>query len=211
MYTRFPLLPFPRFLIILKICFEGVGTMRSKHEGFDSVRAKIIATASELFTRTGVHGTSLNDIAAAAYIAKGTVYYYYPTKEALSLDVAEALCDFISDALLSWVESVSREAEPEAELAALIQTLLGDAQRRRLYAVLLAEGSLDDLAIADLLTSVQEKWKVMFEVGALKLRLPQSREIRARAGLFFTLLGGYALKPRTSAQDWVEFASLLTR
>lgn len=185
--------------------------MRSKHEGYDSVREKIIATASELFTRSGVHGTSLNDIAAAAHIAKGTVYYYYPAKEALSLDVAEALCDFVADALLSWVESVSREAEPEEELALLVETLLGDAQRRRLYAVLLAEGSLDDPAIAGLLAAAHEKWKVMFEVGALKLRLPQSREIRARAGLFFTLLGGYALKPGASRQDWVEFAALMAR
>ena len=51
----------------------------------------------------------------------------------------------------------------------------------------------------------------MFEVGALKLRLPQSREIRARAGLFFTLLGGYAHKPGASRQDWAEFAALMAR
>ncbi|HWQ57816.1 MAG TPA: TetR/AcrR family transcriptional regulator [Clostridia bacterium] len=185
--------------------------MRSKHEGYEDVGAKIVATASELFTRTGVHGTSLNDIAAAASIAKGTVYYYYPAKEALALDVAQGCCDFVADALLNWVESISREAEPEAEMFVLIETLLGDERRRRLYAVLFAEGCLDDPAIARLLTSSLEKWKVMFEVGALKLRLPQARHIRARAGLFFTLLGGYAPKPHIAEQDLAEFASLIAQ
>lgn len=90
--------------------------MRSKHKGFDSVRAKIVATASALFTRTGVHGTSLNDIAGAADIAKGTVYYYYPAKETLNADVARCHCDFMTDALLNWVEAVSREEDPRSSL-----------------------------------------------------------------------------------------------
>ena len=34
--------------------------MHSKHEGYDSVRSKIISTASELFTRTGVHGSDFS-------------------------------------------------------------------------------------------------------------------------------------------------------
>ncbi len=183
--------------------------MRSKHKGFDSVRAKIVATASALFTRTGVHGTSLNDIAGAADIAKGTVYYYYPAKETLNADVARCHCDFMTDALLNWVEAVSREEDPAEQLTLLIEALLGDPERRRLHAVLMAEGCLDDPALSEIMLNALEKWTVMFEVGALKLRLPQARRIRAHTELFFTLLGGYMLKPHITEEDILEFAALM--
>jgi AcrR family transcriptional regulator len=39
--------------------------------------------ATQLFTRFGFAKTSLDEIAAAAQIAKGTVYYYFPSKEDL--------------------------------------------------------------------------------------------------------------------------------
>ncbi len=185
--------------------------MRSKHEGYDSVRQKIIVTASTLFTRTGVHGTSLNDIAAASGIAKGTVYYYYPAKDALNADVARAHCAFVSESLLHWVENVSREEEPVPQLFNLIEALLCDPARCRLHAVLFAEGRLDDPAMDAILEAALEEWTVMFEVGALKLRLPQARELRAHAELFFTLLGGYMLKANPAEADMRELAVLMAQ
>lgn len=49
--------------------------MRGKHDGYESVQAAILGTAAQLFTRAGIHGTSLNDIAQAAGLSKGTLYY----------------------------------------------------------------------------------------------------------------------------------------
>jgi len=43
----------------------------------------ILEMATQLFTRFGFAKTSLDEIAAAAQIAKGTVYYYFPSKEDL--------------------------------------------------------------------------------------------------------------------------------
>lgn len=185
--------------------------MRSKHEGFDSVRSKILATASGLFTRTGVHGTSLNDIAAAADIAKGTVYYYYPAKDLLTLDVARSHCDFITDTLLNWVEGISREEDPAGQLLPLAQALLANPGRRKLHAVLFAEGCLDNDAVRAVLNASLEKWMVMFEVGALKLHLPQAQQIRAHSKLFFTLLGGYMLKSDITEEEMKEFAGFMAR
>ena len=50
--------------------------MKSKRQNYDSVQSLIIATAARLFTERGADGASLNDIAKAADIAKGTLYYY---------------------------------------------------------------------------------------------------------------------------------------
>jgi AcrR family transcriptional regulator len=46
-----------------------------------AVRAQIIATAIELFTRHGIAAVTVDQIADAADIGKGTVYNYFSTKE----------------------------------------------------------------------------------------------------------------------------------
>lgn len=183
--------------------------MRSKHEGYDSVRTKVLAAAAVLFTKTGVHGTSLTDIAAAADVAKGTVYYYYPAKEALVADVARIHCAQVTDALLDWAEAVSREDAPGDQLGLVSRALLCDAQRRRLHVVLAAEGSLDDPMLGSLLTAAADEWTMVFEVGALKLRLPESRRIRERSRLFFTLISGYMLKSDITDGDIADITKLM--
>lgn len=56
-----------------------------KHE----VRERIIAAAMKIFTNKGFFGATVDDIARAARIAKGTVYLYFKDKPALYLGVIE--------------------------------------------------------------------------------------------------------------------------
>ncbi len=46
-------------------------------------RRQIIEGAREIFLRDGFDGASMNDITRAAGVSKGTVYAYFPSKEAL--------------------------------------------------------------------------------------------------------------------------------
>ena len=71
--------------------------MPRKHGPYASVREAILATAAQLFTQQGVHGTSLGDIAAAADLSKGTLYYYYPAKEELVLTIGEGCLSHFTD------------------------------------------------------------------------------------------------------------------
>ncbi len=54
--------------------------------------ARILKAALDLFVRYGIKRTSIDDIARAAGIAKGTLYLYYPSKDALFAAVAERIC-----------------------------------------------------------------------------------------------------------------------
>jgi AcrR family transcriptional regulator len=71
-------------------------------------RAQILSAARERFTRQGVTNTTVNDIAKAAKVAKGTVYLYYRTKD----DLLRQLLDDDLDALRSATLPVI--AEPGA-------------------------------------------------------------------------------------------------
>jgi len=50
----------------------------------------ILDLATRIFSRYGYAKTSLDEIAAEANIAKGTIYYYFPSKEELFIRVVEA-------------------------------------------------------------------------------------------------------------------------
>jgi AcrR family transcriptional regulator len=50
---------------------------------------RILAAASDLFTRQGFHGTSTRDIAAQAGVSLGNIYNYFGTKEEVFVSLLE--------------------------------------------------------------------------------------------------------------------------
>jgi AcrR family transcriptional regulator len=64
----------------------------------DDKRAAILGAALKLFGQYGFRRTSIDDIAREAGIAKGTVYLYVETNEALFRALAQSLIDRMMDA-----------------------------------------------------------------------------------------------------------------
>lgn len=183
--------------------------MRKTFEGYGSVQEAILGTASGLFTESGIHGTSLQDIAKAAGLSKGTLYYYYPTKEALVNEIAAAHAARITDLLLTWIETISRGCPMEDALEILIGALLDDTALRKLHVVLFSESCLSGPGLSDLMEEVLRKWTVMLEVGALKVQSASARRLRNRSSLFFTLLTGAMMRPSVSEAERQQFITLL--
>src|SRR5260370_34920259 len=62
-------------------------------------RTRIVQAAQSLFIRYGVKRTSIDEVARAADIAKGTLYLYYESKEMLFAEVAKHICaDILAEA-----------------------------------------------------------------------------------------------------------------
>ena len=55
----------------------------------DFRRAQVMAAARERFSKHGLAGTTMDGIAQAAGVAKGTVYLYYKSKEEIFRQVLE--------------------------------------------------------------------------------------------------------------------------
>lgn len=97
---------------------------RPQQRGLKRART-LLDTAAELFTSKGIEETTVDDIAAAAGIAKGTFYHHYETKAALlaalrttvmedfDAHVDEALSKCPADDLLLQLDTWSK-AECEA-------------------------------------------------------------------------------------------------
>ena len=54
-----------------------------------SVREKIRAAAVKLFAEMGYHAAPLRDIASLAGIQAASIYYYYPSKQAILVEIME--------------------------------------------------------------------------------------------------------------------------
>ncbi|HEV2662705.1 MAG TPA: TetR/AcrR family transcriptional regulator [Ktedonobacteraceae bacterium] len=71
-------------------------------------REEIISAAQDLFSRKGFHGTSMPDIARAAKISTGLIYYIFPGKE----DILLACCEEGEALHLNFFTQASDIADP---------------------------------------------------------------------------------------------------
>ena len=79
------------------------------------VRERLLTAAARLFADRGLAGANIDDVATSAGFGKGTVYNYFPSKEALFAAVIEEGC---RRAVERW-SSVPRAASVRADLRAL--------------------------------------------------------------------------------------------
>jgi AcrR family transcriptional regulator len=86
-------------------------------------RERLVAAAREALHRQGVENTTLADIAAAADVPVGNVYYYFKTKD----DLVEAAIDSQMRDIEGLLRSLDELRTPQARLKGLITRLSGEA------------------------------------------------------------------------------------
>ena len=67
-------------------------------------RRKILDAAMAMIGEKGVEKTSLAAISRAAGLSKGTVYYYYASKNELIFDIADLHMERITTALFDMID-----------------------------------------------------------------------------------------------------------
>jgi TetR/AcrR family transcriptional repressor of nem operon len=80
-------------------------------------RERLVAAACQLFHQQGVEMTTLADIAQAADVPVGNIYYYFKTKD----DLVGAVIDAYSVDLRTRLSSLDRHRTPKARLKALVR------------------------------------------------------------------------------------------
>jgi TetR/AcrR family transcriptional regulator, transcriptional repressor for nem operon len=80
-------------------------------------RERLVAAARQLFHQHGVEMTTLADIAHAADVPVGNIYYYFKTKD----DLVAAVIDAYSIVLRARLSSFDRLRTPKARLKALVR------------------------------------------------------------------------------------------
>ena len=92
-------------------------------------RERLVAGASEVIHRQGVEKTTIADIASAADVPVGNVYYYFKTKDEL---VAAAIDDHVRN-IRSLLDSLEHHRTPQARLKALVRALTNERELAAQY------------------------------------------------------------------------------
>ncbi len=104
--------------------------------------AELLQAAAEVFAEKGYQAATMTEIAARAGAPIGSLYQFFPVKEALADSlVQEFVALIVAD--LEELEARARELETEALVARLF-TLLRSHPRERAAALPLAEARMDE-------------------------------------------------------------------
>ncbi|MEW5784351.1 MAG: TetR/AcrR family transcriptional regulator [Bacillota bacterium] len=99
--------------------FEGVPAAGTKD--------KILRVARDLIAEKGIHKTSLAAIAEKAGISRGTLFYYFPSKQSLLYQIMESSFQDVTDQIIGAIDAATPEDKPEA-IIYLALSYIGEAR-----------------------------------------------------------------------------------
>lgn len=90
----------------------------------EAKKKEILMAALHEFAEKGVNQTKISDIAQRAGIGKGTVYEYYPNKDAIFIDSMSFFMQSLENSLLKNMEGVK---DPRQKIEVLIRSFTENA------------------------------------------------------------------------------------
>jgi AcrR family transcriptional regulator len=97
-------------------------------------RVRILDSAAEVFREKGYAATSLNDIALAAGLKTGSLYFHFPTKDGLVHEMLKYGIDVTLRQVSEAVEQLGPEARPRERVRAAIEAHMAALHSQTDYA-----------------------------------------------------------------------------
>lgn len=155
----------------------------------DAERSKvfILEAAATLFARSGFNGTSVQQIATAAGVARGTPNYFFDSKEKLYKAVLERECESAHLVVPNAFATAGPNASPENLTHALIDVYLDYLNEHPRFLRLIQWTALEKPALMD---EVENHWQtVLSAVEAVSLVAYASATKRDEKQLTLSVIG----------------------
>jgi TetR/AcrR family transcriptional regulator, acrAB operon repressor len=174
---------------------------RTRDEAVET-RNQILDAAERVFSARGVSRTSLSDIADAASVTRGAVYWHFKDK-------ADLFCEMVARVTMPMEDapcqiSPAQEADPLAGVRAMLTGILertsGDAQARRVFHIV-----FNKCEYVDEMEPVWQRFRVMqagcldrlqqgLAAAIIRGQLPATLDARATAVGLHALVNGMISK-----------------
>lgn len=90
-------------------------------------RREVLEEATRLFCERGYGGTSMDDVAAAVNLTKGTLYHHFPGKGKILAEIYEEAADFV----LAKTQEAAEDESPAEAVRTLIRGIIELIEQRR--------------------------------------------------------------------------------
>ncbi len=146
---------------------------------FENNRQTILATTSKLFCDNGINATSFSDLSRAVKLSKGTIYYYYPSKDHLILEVTDYHLSQVTDSIIAWIEKIGDQTTLESAVMLLLQSIFDTVDKCRLHICLLNYAIMGNDIIKNILKEKAVQWQTMIKVGFVKTGHSNPKQVTA--------------------------------
>jgi AcrR family transcriptional regulator len=134
-------------------------------------RHQIIEAAARLMVQKGIEKTSLSDIANEAGISKGSLYYYYASKDDLIFDITDTHINQISENLFSIIDARRGNADWKDVLKILFERIMAAETRGRLHLYLIQQALNGNELLMERFRKKYREWNEMIRDGFEKIKL----------------------------------------
>jgi AcrR family transcriptional regulator len=162
-------------------------------------RIKLLDAAAAVIADKGMDRASLSEIARASGLSKGTLYYYYASKNDLIFDMADRHMADLTTALFKMIEE-NQTTSMEDLLFAFFSTLLASKTRSRLHLYLVREAVSGHGDLKKRFQATYARWFSMVDdvyekMGRSKTNIP------AKAAFLVAVADGFILQTLLETQQ----------
>lgn len=125
----------------------------------NNMKQTILLAASELITKNGIKNTSLADISKLVGISKGTLYYYYSSKNDLIYDIADMHLSVITSSVLDCVQNIGFTHSKEDLISSIMDKISTIGGRGRIHMYILCEAITSNEELRHRIRNNYIKWR----------------------------------------------------
>lgn len=171
----------------------------------------ILKSTEKLISKRQVEAISLQDIATAAGISKGTLYYYYTSKQLILFDLVEMYLNNLYNDFIKWIE----DKQKDTSLKRLIYYVLerGTHNKRTKMHIYLINHSLRD-SNDDVRKKFRDKYNNWSDMLKTKIaeRCPDE-DAELIADILIALIDGILIREMMDEKtfDFMKIAEFLSK
>lgn len=155
---------------------------------------RIIEAASNIIMEKGVDNTTLSDIAKAVGISKGTIYYYYPSKNDLIYEITERHLDTITAEMMALVNSVKDDKDKKKVIYLLFERILDAKMRGKLHLYLLKDALSNNDMLKNKIKRKYKEWVDMIKDGLAKIYGDKDINYLVLSNVILAMLDGFSIQ-----------------
>ncbi|MCP3927177.1 MAG: TetR/AcrR family transcriptional regulator [Desulfobacterales bacterium] len=166
-----------------------------------NIKKQIIIDATiELISERGVAGTSLAHISQKVGISKGTLYYYYSSKNDLIFEITQAHMDGLTDSLFAIIRENKGKVSWQEMLKKLFNTVIKSETRTRLHIYLIQEIISGNSKLKAHFSETYKKWFELLK-EAYNLITDKNDDMEIQARIFVAAIDGFIIQHIIGADE----------
>lgn len=173
----------------------------------NNTKKTIIDTAIKLITKQGIKNTSLADIARHSNISKGTLYYYYASKDDIISEIADVHLNIINEAVLMCVKNIN--GIDDLDLIKIVMNNISTiSETGRIHMYLICEAITENESLRNQFKEKYREWRFALKESLVENLSEEHKEkADAISFLLISIVDGLVMQSILKAEP-IPFADI---